>query len=73
MIIPKGNLESIDLHIFGLWEEAAALGGNPHRNMQTPDKKAFSDWPVVKATVLTVESLCRTGQNKTFLKSFVIN
>ncbi len=41
---PTCSFESlINLHVFGLWEEAGAPGGNPHRheeNMQTPHRKA---------------------------------
>ena len=32
---PMGNLESpIKLHVFGLWEEARTLRGNPHRHRE---------------------------------------
>ncbi len=46
---PMGNLESpINLHIFGLWEEAGVPRENPRRhgeNMQTPHREALShDW-----------------------------
>ncbi len=40
---PTGNLESpINLHVFGLWEEARVPGENPRRheeNMQTPQRR----------------------------------
>ena len=42
---PTANLESpINLHVFGLWEEAGVPGENPRRyeeNAQTPHRKVL--------------------------------
>ncbi len=59
---PTGNLESpINLHVFGLWEEAGVLEGNPGRhgeNMQTPYRKVLSPAGYQTQNLLAVRQQC---------------
>ncbi len=59
----RDNLELlINLHVFGLWEEAEVPGGNPHRhkeNIHTPHGKAQPQLGIEPRTLLILGK--RTG------------
>lgn len=53
------------MHLFGMWEEAGVLGGNPHghrEDVQTPH---------IQATGLTLLSLVKIMKVEQFLKNML--
>ncbi len=72
-----GSLESpVNLHVFGLWEEAGISGENPRRheeNMQTPHRKTPADRWVRTQNPLAVRRQCCSNRCTTVPPNPVLN